>query len=42
VHDDVHNVIASLSGVETKNQEDQAAVDRVVKLVMAQMKVKDG
>ena len=38
VHDDVHDVIASLSGVETKSQADQEAVARVVELVMAQMK----
>jgi integrase len=38
VNDDVHNMIASLSGVETTSQADQEAVDRVVELVMAKMK----
>ena len=38
VNDDVHNVISSLTGVETKSQADQEAVARVVELVMAQMK----
>lgn len=39
VNDNVHDVIASLAGVEVTNKDDQAAIARVVELVMAQMKV---